>query len=582
MKMKKNVAEWSGKFCSRTMPLKGLVTALFLTIIAGGAFAGGQRGNAGTGGRELYRIDVYTQLANYAGMQVGWFAKLVKDKFNMELNIIPTSEGVYSTRMAAGNLGDLVVFGHNGEEFTTAIEAGMLLDWNKGDLLEKYGKDIKANLSRALRQNADVFGNGTACYGFGHNVASSSSFTEAAFYHPDIRFDIYQAIGSPQIPDLMGYLDVLKRMVDHQPVGDSGLPAYAISLFSDWDGDTVMSVKAMGAFYGYDEFGFTLYDVEKNTAQPVLDPGSYYMKGLKFFNKAYQMGILDPDSATQTFSDVADKYSDGRVYWSIFSWLGPANYNTPERLAEGKGMFGVPAKDQKNIVYGTSVYGGDRIWSIGSKAKYPERIMELINWLATPDGVMQSTYGPQGITWDYDARDKPYLTPLGIAIQDGNPNMEMPAAAGGGLWVDGQNKINNTTFTLDEINPISGEKYNREFWSSELSRQPSRARKIWQDAMGAKSEDEYLELHNLKAVVVASDFVRETMSMELEQKYKQVSTAIRDGTWRAIYARDDAEYSRLVADMINQAKGFGYDECVAWDLRQAERRAAAVRRTLGN
>ncbi|MDR2071623.1 MAG: hypothetical protein LBP81_09445 [Treponema sp.] len=564
--------------------MKILIMTLLVTLITGGVFAGGgsQRESAGAGGRELYRIDVYTQLANYAGMQVGWFAKLVKDKFNMELNIIPTAEGVYATRMAAGNLGDLIVFGHNGEEFTNAIEAGMLLDWNKGDLLENYGKDIKANLSRALRQNADMFGNGAACYGFGHNVASSSRFTEAPFYHPDIRFDLYQAIGSPEIPNLMGYLDVLKRMVDYQPVGDSGLPAYAISLFSDWDGDTVMSVKCIGAFYGYDEFGFTLYNAETNTAQPVLDPGSYYMRGLKFFNKAYQMGILDPDSATQTFSDVANKYNDGRVYWSIFSWLGPSNYNTPERLAEGKGMFGVPAKDQKNIVYGTSIYGGDRIWSIGSKAKYPERIMELINWLCTPDGVMQSTYGPQGVTWNYDANNKPYLTRLGIEIHEGNPNVEMPAEAGGGLWVDGQAKINNTTFTLDEINPISGEKYNREYWSSELSRQPSKARKIWQDAMGAKSEDEYLELHNQKAVVVASDFVYDTRSIELEQKYKQVSTAIKDGTWRAIYAKTDAEFDRLVADMINQAKGFGYDECVAWDLQQAARRAQAVRRAQGS
>jgi multiple sugar transport system substrate-binding protein/putative aldouronate transport system substrate-binding protein len=559
--------------------MKALAMALLVT--AGAAFAGGRRESV-VDGRELYRVEVYTQLANYSGMQVGWFAKLVKDKFNMELNIIPSAEGVYATRMAAGNLGDLVVFGHNGEEFTTAIEAGMLLDWNKGDLLETYGRDIKANLSRALRQNADVFGGGTACYGFGHNVASNPSVTEAPFYHPDIRFDLYRAIGSPEIPNLMGYLDVLKRMVDYQPVGDSGLPAYAISLFSDWDGDTVMSVKCIGAFYGYDEFGFTLYNVETNTAQPVLDPDSYYMQGLKFFNRAYQMGILDPDSATQTFSDVSNKYNDGRVYWSIFSWLGPANYNTPERLAEGKGMFGVPARDQKNIVYGSPIYGGDRIWSIGSKAKHPGRIMELINWLCTPDGVMQSTYGPQGVTWNYDANNKPYLTPLGIGIHEGNPNMEMPAEAGGGLWVDGQNKINNTTFTVDEINPVSGERYNREYWSSELSRQPSRARKVWQDAMGARSEDEYLTLHNQKAVVTASDFVYDTRSVELEQKYKQVSTAIRDGTWRAIYAANDAEFDRLVADMIRQAKGFGYDECVAWDLGQAARRAAAVRRALGS
>ncbi|MDR1530714.1 MAG: hypothetical protein LBS62_00745 [Clostridiales bacterium] len=532
-------------------------------------------------GRELYKIDVYTQLANYSGEQVGWFAKIVKDKFNLVLNIIPTGDGVYATRMESGKLGDLIVFGGNGAEFTDAIEAGMLLDWYQGDLLEKYGPDIKANLSVALEQNAAVFGNGTACYGFGHNVAYSPNSSEAFFYHPDIRFDLYQAVGSPKISSLMDYLDVLQLMLEKEPTGDSGLPSYGISLFPDWDGDTVMSVKCMGAFYGYDEFGFTLYDAATNTVVPVLDEDSYYMQGLRFFNQAYQRGILDPDSATQTISEVTNKYSDGRIYFSIFSWLGPSNYNTETRIAEGKGMFAVAAEDMKNIVYGTTIYGGDRIWTIGSKAEHPERIMELINWLCTPDGLLESTYGPKGVTWDYDADNKTYFTPLGISAQ-ADPNTEMPAEAGGGLYADGQNKINNTTFTLDEINPISGERYNKDFWTSELTRAPSQAKKNWQEAMGALSEDEYLEKNGHKTIVIASDFVKDTRSPDLDQKYTQVSQAIKDGTWRAIYANSDAEFDSLVADMIEQAKAFGYDECMEFDIAQAARRAEAVKRALGN
>jgi multiple sugar transport system substrate-binding protein/putative aldouronate transport system substrate-binding protein len=533
-------------------------------------------------GRSLYKIDVYTQLGNYAGMQVGWFGKIVREKFNMELNIIPTADGVFPTRMASGKLGDLILFGSDGAEFIDAIEAKMLLDWYQGDLLDKYGADIKKNLSMALKQNADVFGGGTKCYGFGYDVSSSAALTDAAFYHPDIRFDLYQRIGSPKIPNLMGYLDVLKKMVDLEPKGDSGLPSYAISLFKDWDGDTVMSVKCMGAFYGYDEFGFTLYHAETNTIQPVLDNNSLYLQGLKFFNKAHQMGILDPDSATQTFSDVIEKFADGRVYWSIFSWLGPANYNTAERLAQGKGMFAVAAEDQKNIVYGTSVYGKERIWSIGSKAKYPERIMELVNWLCTPEGVMTNHWGPRGITWDYDSNNKAYLTPLGIEIQDGNKKAQIPESAGGGQYVDGENKINNTTFTMNDINPVTGERYNKDFWSSELNRVTNPAKKAWQDAMGVMTEDDYLEKGNFKALVVASDYVKDKRGDELEQKYVQVSNAIKTGSWRAIYAGNDAEFDRIVREMITQAKAFGYDECVAWDREQGKIRAAAVRRALGN
>jgi multiple sugar transport system substrate-binding protein/putative aldouronate transport system substrate-binding protein len=558
------------------------IVAVILIICTMAVFVTSCNRQQQQGGDDLYRVNVYTQLANYAGLQVGWFAQIVKEKFNLELNIIPTADGVFSTRMASGNLGDLIVFGNDGSEFRDAIEAGMLLDWSQGDILDRYGPDIKANLSRALRKNADTFGGGTKIYGFGHNVSSTPYGSEAAFYHPDIRFDLYQQIGSPAIPNLMGYLDVLKRMVDIAPRSDSGLPSYALSLFSDWDGDMVMFVKCMGAFYGYDEFGFSLYHAETNTIQPILDDNSLYLQGLQFFNRAYQMGILDPDSATQGFNDLVEKYADGRVYYSTFSWLGPSNYNTAERLAAGKGMFAVPAADQKNIVYGTSVYGQNRIWSIGARARSPERIMAFINWLCTPEGVMVHHYGPQGVTWDYDSNNKAYLTPMGIQIQDGDKTVQMPASAGGGTYMDGENKINNTTFTVDEISPVTGERYNKDFWSSELSREASNAKRIWQQAMGVLSEDELLEKRNLKAVVVASDYVMDARPDALEQTWVQVSNAIKTGTWRAIYANSDAEYNRIVAEMIAQAKAFGYDECIAWNRQQGNLRAAAVRQALSN
>ena len=529
---------------------------------------------------DVYRIDVYSQLANYAGHQVGWFGKIVKDKFNMEFNIIPTADGVFSTRMASGKLGDLILFGNDGAEFIDAIEAGMLLDWSQGDILHQYGPDIDRNLSKALKKNADAFGGGKRIYGFGHDVSGTPLSSQASFYHPDIRFDLYARIGCPPIPHFMSYLYVLKRMVDLAPKSDSGLPAYGISLFKDWDGDTVMSVKCIGAFYGYDEFGFTLYNAADNTVQPVLDDDSMYLQGLSFYNKAFQMGILDPDSATQTFSDIIQKYADGRVYWSLFSWLGPVNYNTAERLAWGKGMFAVPAADQKNIAYGTSVYGYNRIWSIGSKAKYPERIMEFINWLCTPEGVMTQNYGPRGLTWDYDIDYKAYFTPLGIKIHDGDKSVHIPEAYGGGTYLDGENKMNNSTYSIDEINPITGERYNKAFWSSELNRNSNPAKNAWREYMGVLSEDELLEKHNYKTIAVASDFIMAPRSDALEQKWVQVSNAIKTGSWRAIYANSDAEYNKIVADMISQAKAFGYDECIEWNRAQGRLRANAVKRAL--
>lgn len=88
-------------------------------------------------------VDVFDTLANYQGIQSGWFAQLVLDKFNMRLNIIvPNIAGggdrMYQTRTAAGELGDLIICNGNNNNLQELVTAGLLLDMS--ELLK--GKDI--------------------------------------------------------------------------------------------------------------------------------------------------------------------------------------------------------------------------------------------------------------------------------------------------------------------------------------------------------------------------------------------------------------------------------------------------------
>ena len=67
-----------------------LCTAMAVSLLAG---CGGDNKSADTGSKdgnydEFITVDVYDEFANYQGIQSGWFAKIIKDKFNMELNII--------------------------------------------------------------------------------------------------------------------------------------------------------------------------------------------------------------------------------------------------------------------------------------------------------------------------------------------------------------------------------------------------------------------------------------------------------------------------------------------------------------
>ena len=102
-------------------------------------------------------LTVFSNLANYSGNQPGWFAKVIKDKFNIKLNIIGGGQQKEATMLASGDVGDIQV----AINVKDAIKADLLLDWNKNGLLEKYGQDIKKYAGQALEANSKQFGGGT-------------------------------------------------------------------------------------------------------------------------------------------------------------------------------------------------------------------------------------------------------------------------------------------------------------------------------------------------------------------------------------------------------------------------------------
>ncbi|OBR67923.1 ABC transporter substrate-binding protein [Paenibacillus oryzae] len=528
--------------------------------------------------REELTITVFSMLANYAGEQPGWFAKMLKDKFNIKLNIIASNlaggQQKIATMMASGDLGDLVVFGSNGEDYQDAIKAGLLLDWTKDDLLNKYGADILKNASQAIEANKTQFGGGTAVYGIGHDIGSGDGPSEGAdmTFGPNLRWDLYQRLGSPEINTLDDYLDILKQMKELEPKSDSGRPTYGLSLWSDWDGNYMTLAKVIGQLYGYQDgdgfnpAGLLLTSVNSDEWQGVLDEDGYYFKGLKFYFDANQAGLMDPDSLTQKFSDVSNKFQDGQVFFSHFPWLSNV-YNTPENTSAGKGFMLVPFKEEKVMSYGLNPYGGVRVWAIGSKAKDPGRILELINWLFTPQGIMESNYGPQGLAWDIDANGKPFVTEYGYKALPANTE-PVPEEYGGGTFKDGTNQINNTTLRTSLINPETGEPYDYNLWESVLNHDPDPVTKSWREAMDALTAKDYMVKNDLIAVqkIVFTGSTPTTPPATIQQNISEIGKVINEYSWKMIFSKNEDEYNKLKAQLIQKANGLGYEDVIKYEV----------------
>ena len=553
---------------------------LLSVLLASSMVLGSASALTGCGSKknEVIKLNVYSQLANFSGKQIGWSADILKKKFNVELNIIPEGDGVFETRMTSGNLGDIVVWGADNDKYPLAVKNNLLFGWEDDNVLDEYGPYIKKNMPDALKKNKELtktITNGASdkLYGFGANVALNSKDHESFFYTWDTRWDLYKKLGYPKVKNLQDYHKMLKNMQKLCPSDDSGNKVYAVSLWPDWDDAMVMYVKAMAtAYYGYDELALGLYDPTNGKYHDALEENGPYLEMLKWFNDLYQDGLIDPDSMTQTYDEMIAKVQNGGTLFSIFNYSGSLGYNTKEHTSAGKLMYCMKPEDASPIVYGMNTQGGDRVWSIGAKTEYPEKCMEIINYLSTPEGRMTMEYGPKGYTWDYDDQKHAYLTDVGMKCQnDKNTTM-----GGGykGSYHDGELQINNITWSLDASNPDSdGETYNKESWASYNATPSSDIEKDWRDKTGCTTINEYMEKGKY-TVAPGTSFSKETQDTTLKTTWNQVTTEIKNSSWKAIYAKSDKKFDSIVAGMKKSAKKYGYDKCVEWSRNQASRRKA--------
>ena len=553
-----------------------LFTAAVL-FISGCSQGAKNKDNAECPYEEFIVVDVFDSLANFQGIQSGWFAKIVKDKFNMELNIIaPNVAGggdtLYEIRSAAGDLGDLIIVGVDNGKLENMVTSGLIIDMKdylKGQEIMQYETAIK-------ELNSVVSGEGI--YAIPAELSSNSpltpSETSELTYGAYLRWDAYAALGYPEMETLEDLLPVLKEMQKLIPYGDTGNPTYAFSLFKDWDGNLMNAAKQPACLYGYDEIGFVLARADGSDYESIIDADSHYMRSIKFYFEANQMGLVDPDSPTQNYDSVFQKYVDGDILFSIWPWLGQSAYNTLSHKEEGKGFMLAPIRDMEIFSYGCKVSGNPQtVVAIGSNAEDPERLADFINWLYSPEGIRVNgaqvsggTAGPEGLTWEM-TDNGPVLTEFGVqALMNGE--IEVPEEWGGGLWGDGVSALNFRPVVQSDNDP-DGYPYAYLLWDSVTNMETTVLDRAWQEYMGAESTIEYLDQNDMMIIAPGCNYVAPTETSEITTLRSQCKSIIVEYSWKMIFAADEEEFNTLYDTMVTKLNSLGYNEVLAVDMQNA-------------
>lgn len=525
-------------------------------------------------------VDVFDFSANYQGIQSGWFGEVVKKKFNMELNIIAPNiarggDTLFEVRVAAGNLGDLIICkGVNGQ-LQDLVNAGLLYNMEtelQGKGIMRYHDAIE-NLNSCVQQGG-VYAIPSQVSSNGPNVPSEGI---EPVYGPYIRWDLYKELGYPEIDTLEDLLPVLKQMQEQYPVAENGAKTYGFSFFKDWDDNMMNAVKQPCCMYGYDEYGVVLAKADGSDYQSIIDDDSVYVRMLNFFYEANQLGLIDPRSKNQNYEQCFEKFKNGEVFFSPWPWQGKSAFNTISNMEEkGKGFMMAPVKDIQIYSYGCYPYGNqDSIIAVGSQSADKERLVDFIDWLYSDEGIMLNganlsgaAAGPEGLTWEMH-EDGPYLTDFGKEALLNGGEIEMPEEYGGGTWKSGTSTLNYKAVVQCEKSE-DGYYYYYDLWDSVKALDTSGLVKDWREKMDADTTMEYLQKNNMLLVAPGMLYTASVETSEQSTIRYQCKRAIQEYSWEMVFAPDRQHFEELLDEMQATVRNYGYDVILEYDLIHAK------------
>lgn len=563
---------------TRLAALAGL--GLSVSLVLAGCGAASSSAPQADDGKEM-TVQVFDSLGNDAGIQKGWFGKVVHDKFNLKLNYISPNvngggDSLFDTRSAAGNLGDIIIVSNT--KLAKLIRAHLVSDMTpylKGMKNLQRFKSAPQAVNRSIGQNSGI-------WAYPSNVAIDSPTKSSAAVDPDgapyIRWDYYREIGYPAIHSMDDFITVLKRMQDRARKDTGKNDIYAISLFKDWDGTLMQNAAVLAQWFGYMEHDNILFQPNSDKYATPIDKNGIYQQMLRFLYRCNKAGLVDPESSTQNWDRLDQKVANGKVlmmYYSFCNW----HQNTPENMKKGIGFEIAPLEPMKVYTAGFKPEGDTTtVIALGSKAKNKQRLVKFIDWLYSSYYTYMNNATIPDLAFKYNSKHEPYLTAFGERSLFNATGLNMPKSWGGGSAVSGGPHINYSAVAYSSTDPETGESYNARIWKSQLNKPLDNLTKEWSQHMdGAKTTMEYLTKTHRSEVAPGASYAPPETPSALAVVQSQIKTEVIAHSWKAVMAENDEAYNKEINAMISETKGLGYDKVEAFDLKCISQWRAAMR-----
>lgn len=218
-----------------------------------------------------------------------------------------------------------------------------------------------------------------------------------------VRWDLYKAIGSPEINNDGDYIAALKEMQALYPETEEGFPTYAMSVYNDAGLHAYFYKGCLAEGYVNLEGGNYVQNIETNEILPnyydaenpdVLTP---FWSGVKFYNELYREGLLDPDCFITKSEDINEKTTKGQYIGGSVNWYYNT-YNENERAKDPetlKELVTLPSKlgwaNEKNLAGWIGKY-----FFVSSHSVNVERAVMILDYLQSAEFSRDIDSGVEG------------------------------------------------------------------------------------------------------------------------------------------------------------------------------------------
>lgn len=455
--------------------------------------------------------------------------------------------------LAGGDYGEIQLLQYN-VMVQKYIEAGVLLELS--DLAAEHGPNVLDFYEDyiPLWRMADTEGGW-----YKIENAPTVQLATGPLYDVPVRSDILEQQGWPELLTEDDYVEVLKQgLADNPEVDGQSTVGMAFCGAESWGMSLLGYLTDKGKYSEAAGDEAVLWNHYTETFEDkVLN--DYYKDSMIFFNRLYREGILDPECFTDYYSQLEEKCAAGRPL-SVW-YLGQDNANVTLRES-GKGdmeyVF-MPIVSQKQLDNGDErvirlldIYDWQS-YAITDNAKDPERIMELFNWVCTPEAQVLMGWGIEGA--HYTVNDEGLRVPTDACIESFLTDGDLTK------WLARYSFL-GLSYGFDD----NGQCYNmREDESVNNARMTDRKKEVYAQYGWESVTDPWQENENFDSVMVHMSLAAlcsPSGDSDMGKLNMKLTTYREDNVVPLIMAASEAEFEAKYAEFLDGYMALDPEPCI--------------------